>query len=356
MKKPAALAEMIAKKAFSAPQMQQAWQIHMQAFAPILEPAYAECYTAKIHIINILNKISRRDVEGAREVMNTLVRSCGDESAADKALLAFLQGLCHEVSGNRMGMFSMYSQAGYHGHRFYLPHLKCAKYAHESGELDIALTEYFKGLDCIREMPEGAVRTKLLGSTLTNAASCLTYMHRYQDAEAALAQARQTGPVARIEAVEAVLLAAMGREEETEACLAALAEASDPDYGHIRDLVQAIMDGNDPHFCAQPVNEEAIAAFWQWFAENEEELLALYNQRDEELPEALTRQLDARLAPCFPFKHAPVEFGTTEDEGNPELFFFADCYNRSLAEGVSILLAACPADLAGRWTFTIDRR
>lgn len=356
MKKPSGLAEMIAKKAFNSPNVQQSWQIHMQAFAPILEPAYADCYTAKIHIINILNKISRGDVGGAKEVMETLVKSCGDESEADKALLCFMQGLCHEVSGNKMGMFSMYTQASNHGHHFYLPHLKCAKYAHESGELDIALSEYFKGLNCIQEMPEGPARTRLLGSTLTNAASCMTYMHRYQDAQAALEEARQTGPVPRIEAVEAVLLAAMDKEEEMEACLVALAEANDPDYDHIRDLVQAIMDGRDPHFCAQPVNEEAVAAFWQWFAENEEALLALYSQRDEELPETLTQALDAHMEPCFPFKHAPVEFGTTEDEGVPELFVFTDVYNRSLTEGLNELFAACPADIAGRWAFTVERR
>lgn len=205
-------------------------------------------------------------------------------------------------------------------------------------------------------MSDSPLRTRLLGSTLTNAASCMTYMHRYEDAEAALKQARATGPVPRIEAVEAVLLAAMDREEELEACLVTLAEANDPDYDRIRDLVQDIMDGREPHFCPQPVNEEAITAFWQWFADNEAALLTLYNQRDEELPEAFTEQLAAHLEPCLPFRHAPVEFGTTEDEGVPELFFFTDVYNRSLAEGMSILCAACPADLASRWTFTVERR
>lgn len=126
MKKPSGLAEMIARKAFHSPNVQQSWQGHMQAFAPILEPAYADCYTAKIHIINILNKISRGDVNGAKEVMETLVKSCGNDAEADKALLCFMQGLCHEVTGSKMGMFSQYTQAGYHGHHFYLPHLKCA--------------------------------------------------------------------------------------------------------------------------------------------------------------------------------------------------------------------------------------
>lgn len=355
MKRPGKLAEMIAKKAFDTPQFQQSWAVHMQAFGPILAPAYQDCFTAKVHLTNILNKISRHDVEGAKATMQTLLQSCGCESSEEKALLAFLQGLCCEVAGDQMHMFTLYTQAGYHQHRFYLPYLKCARFAHESGQLDIALAEYSKALPLIRELPEGPARTKLLGSALTNTASCLTYMHRYQDAEALLKEARQHGPVARIEAVEAVLLAAMDREEEMEACLVALAEADDPDYDHILDLVTDIINGQDPHFTPQPMDEAAISAFWQWFAENEASLLALYNQRDEELPAEFTQQLEDHLAPCFPFGHAPVAFGTTEDDGTPELFFFTGSYNRSVNAGYIAIIEACPADVASRWNFTVER-
>lgn len=355
MKKPSFLAEMIAKKAFNSPKFQQAWQVHMQAFGPILEPAYADCYTVKVHLTNILNKISVGDVNGARSVMETLIKSCGCDTNEEKALMAFLQGLCCEVVGDKMHMFAMYTQAGFFKHRFYLPHLKCAKFAHESSQLDIALAEYFKALVIIRDMPDRAERTKLLGSVLTNTASCMTYMHRYQDAEALLKEAHQYGPVARIETVEAVLFAATDREEEMEACLTALAEADDPDYDHILDLVTKIINGQDPHFTPQPMNEEAITAFWQWFAENEASLLELYNQRDEELPEAFTQQLEAHLSPCFPFEHTPIEFGTTEDDGAPELYFFTCGYHRSLNAGCMAIIAACPADVASRWNFTAER-
>ena len=173
MKRPGKLAEMIAKKAFDTPQFQQSWAVHMQAFGPILAPAYQVCFTAKVHLTNILNKISRHDVEGAKATMQTLLQSCGCESSEEQALLAFLQGLCCEVAGDQMHMFALYTQAGYHQHRFYLPHLKCARFAHESGQLDIALAEYSKALPLIRELPEGPARTKLLGSALTNTASCL---------------------------------------------------------------------------------------------------------------------------------------------------------------------------------------
>ena len=96
MKKPAALAEAIAKKAFNSPKFQQSWQVHTQAFGPILLPAYEECYTAKVHLTNILNKISVRDIAGAKSVMETLIKSCGCDTPKEKALLCFLEGLCCE--------------------------------------------------------------------------------------------------------------------------------------------------------------------------------------------------------------------------------------------------------------------
>lgn len=325
----------------------------MQAFGPILSPAYADCYTAKVHLTNILNKISVGDVAGAQSVMGTLIKSCGCDTAEEKALMAFLQGLCCEVAGDKMRMFAMYTEAGYHHHRFYLPHLKCAKFAHESSQLDIALAEYSKALPLIRELPEGPARTRLLGSTLTNTASCLTYMHRYQDAEALLKEARQNGPVARIEAVAAVLMAALQRTAETEACLTAL--TSDPEHTHIRDLVQRIAEQRDPHFHPQPVNQEAVADFWQWFADNEEDLLSLYNQRDEDLPEEFIDQICEHMEPCFPFEHPPVEMGSTEDDDLPELIFFTNSFNRSVNAGYGTIIAACPADIASRWTFTVER-
>ena len=353
MKKPSFLAEMIAKKAFNSPKFQQAWQVHMQSFGPILEPAYPGCFTAKIHLVDLLNTISRGDIDKANVIMERLFRSCGCDTSAENALRCFLLGLCYEVSGNKMAMFGMYNMAGHHGHRFYLPHLKCAKFAHESSQLDIALAEYFKALAIIRDMPDSAERTKLLGSVLTNTASCMTYMHRYQDAEALLKEARQTGPMARIEAVEAVLFAALDREEEMEACLVALAEADDPAYDHILDLVTDIINGYDPHFTVQPVNAEAVAAFWQWFKEKEGSLLDLYNQRDEELPEEFTSLICEHLEPCFPFEHPPVEIAAHEDDQAPELYF-SDGYNLAVAEGLHQVFSACSADTASRWTFTIE--
>jgi len=349
MKKPAPIAEMIARKAFGAPKFQQAWNVHMQAFGPILAPAYAECYTARVHLINILNKISRQDVEGAKTTMETLKRSCGCDTDEEMALWYFLEGLCGEVSGDIPAMVDGYMQAGNYHHHFYLPHLKIAKAAHQASDFDIASAEYCKALVRIREMKPGEARDKLLASALTNLASCLTYMHRYEDAMANLTEAKRTMQLPLMEVTEAILLAAMDREEEMEAILIALAEADHPAYDEILDKCSAIMHGEDPHFRPLPADENAFAPFWQWFAENEETLLRLYAEN----PQALNEQVSRRLRPCFPFE-ADVQRTIPYVHITPPEVCFFDFHNCSLTGAYAALIEACPAEIARRWEFFIE--
>ncbi len=349
MKMPSKLVETLARKATAAPKFQQAWSAHMQAFGPILAPAYADCYTARVHLINILNKISRQDVEGAKTTMETLKQSCGCDTDEEKALWHFLEGLCGEVSGDVSVMVEGYMQAGNYHHCFYLPHLKIAKAAHQFGDFDVASREYCKGLECIRAMQPGEMRDRLLASALTNLASCLTYMHRCDDAMATLEEAKRTMRLPLMEVTEAILLAAMDREEEMEAILVALAEADHPAYDEILDTCSAIMHGEDPHFHPIPADESAFAPFWQWFAENEAELLRLC----EAVPERANQMMSERLLPCFPFEQKRHRRQAYVSVQSPEIYFF-DFYSRSLADGYEALIEACPAAIAARWEFFIE--
>lgn len=44
------LADKLAQKSFNSPKFQESWAVHMQAFGPILEPAFAEDYQARVHL------------------------------------------------------------------------------------------------------------------------------------------------------------------------------------------------------------------------------------------------------------------------------------------------------------------
>lgn len=350
MKKPSKLEESVAKMSFNLPQLRQSWDAHMQVFGPILAPAYPDCWTARVHLTNILNKISRRDVSGARATMQALLKSCGCDGEPEKALWHFLEGLCGEVSGDESAMIDGYMAAENYHHRFYLPHLKLARGAHAASEFDIACHEYSMALHRIREMPDNPAKDKHLASALTNLASCLTSMHRYDDAMAALEEAKGIMHLPGMEVTEAILLAAMDREREMESCLIALAAENHPAYDATLDTATAIINGENPHFTAQPADDIAIAAFWQWFADSESRLRQLCGQEENGELEAL---LADRLAPCFPFEHPELQMHPGPDGEAPEMYFI-DFYSRSLQSGYEALLAACPPEIAARWTFTIE--
>ena len=52
------LADKMAEKSFKSAAFQKSWQVHMNAFGPILEPAFKENYQARVHLTAALNEIS----------------------------------------------------------------------------------------------------------------------------------------------------------------------------------------------------------------------------------------------------------------------------------------------------------
>lgn len=214
MKKPSALAEMMAAKALSAPAFEQAWATHMQAFGPILRPAWPGVSTARVHLINILNKISRRDIDGAKRTMADLERSCGMEGDAEKALYFFLRGLCGEMSGDQAAMADGYRQAGEYGHAFYLPYMKLARLDHAQGRFVDAYHGFMQAADCLERTPDVPRRDVILSAALANAASCLASDGRREEALELLARARETAPGPGVDAVENAIRASQAWEEQ----------------------------------------------------------------------------------------------------------------------------------------------
>ena len=68
--------------------LQQSWEVHRQAFGPILEPAFAENQQVRILLINALNHISRREVKRGMEILKEIHPHCIYDE--DKAAWAFL--------------------------------------------------------------------------------------------------------------------------------------------------------------------------------------------------------------------------------------------------------------------------
>lgn len=67
------LADKMARKSFESSKIQQSWQIHLQAFRPILEPAFADSYQAKIHLTAALNHISNHNLAKGMSKLKELI-------------------------------------------------------------------------------------------------------------------------------------------------------------------------------------------------------------------------------------------------------------------------------------------
>lgn len=226
--------------------LRQSWEVHRQAFGPILEPAFAENPQVRILLINALNHISRRDIKRGMELLKELHPHCIYDE--DKAAWAFFVGLCFEMGGARKQMLEWYEKAGQIGHRFYLPYLKLAKAAHTAAQLEKAKLYYQTAIACLLEMPEKDQDEIILGSAYTNLTSCLTMLHQYPEAETAWNAARCYPAQPGADATAAILYAALGNVEKTAQYLQQLKETAPALLPQTRQMTQEILSGTHPAF------------------------------------------------------------------------------------------------------------
>lgn len=343
------LADKLAKKTFFGKDFQKSWAVHMQAFGPILEPAFAENYQARVHLTAALNRISQRDIRGGMEKLKGLQKYC--ETNADKAAWLFFMGVACEVGGAKEQMISCYQQAGTFGHRFYMPYLKVAKAAHGDAVYEIAEKNYRAAIHCFDGAGLGDQEKIILASAYTNLGNCLVMMHRYEEAAATMDTAEQILPGQRgMDAARALLYAVKQETDKADACLARMEETMPAEVtAETRKMVEAIVKGEHPHFTRQNVEADRVSAFWDWFAANQAQLAKLI--RDQKTEEFFPR-MQEKLTEVFPFLDRMPELGIQPEEDSITLTL-ADFYMVSLEHGYQVLLAACPEELKTAWKFEI---
>lgn len=344
------LADKMAKKAFLSDDFQKSWAVHMQAFGPILGPAFEGDYQSRVHLTAALNKLSRKDLQGGLEKLKLLQDKC--ETNADKAAFLFFVGLCMELAGDQVQMLAFYQLAGDYNHRFYLPYMKQAKF-YESGFLyERAEENYRKAIGCFTGTGLSMQDRRILGSAYTSLAACLTMMHRYEEAEDSLSASRQLWPEAPgRSAAEAVLYAALGQQEKMNESLRVLEGHAPEAYPSTRDLCGRILDGTEAMFCAVDVEEEKLEGFWNWFLENASFMEArLEDEDDDGLSEAIGEQLNA----AFPFGEKELETRILLEEDSFRVLL-PDYFAVGLTRGYERLLEMRPEELPERWKFEIVR-
>lgn len=226
--------------------LRQSWEIHRQAFGPILEPAFVENSQVRILLIQALNCISRRDIKQGMELLKQLQPHCIYEE--DKAAWAFFVGLCFEMGGAKEQMLEWYEKSGKIGHRFYLPYLKLAKAAHSAAQFEKAKDYYQTAIDCLLEMPENDRDDIILGSAYTNLVSCLTMLHQYPEAENTWKAAQQYPAQPGADATAAILYAAMGNAEKVAEHINSLKSKLPAWVAQTQEMTQQILNGTHPAF------------------------------------------------------------------------------------------------------------
>lgn len=226
--------------------LRQSWELHRQAFGPILEPAFAENQQARILLIDALNHISRRDIRRGMELLKELLPWCLSEE--DKAAWTFFVGLCFEMGGGKDQMLQWYEKAGEFGHRFYLPYLKLAKAAHSAGQFEKAAGYYEIAIACLLEMEEQEREEDILGSAYTNLTSCFTMLHRYPQARATWKEAQKYPQQPGADATAAILYAAMGDAERAVEHLGELQKKCPSWAAQTEEMTRQILSGTHPAF------------------------------------------------------------------------------------------------------------
>lgn len=342
------LADKLAKKAFQSAKVQDSWAVHMQAFGPILGPAFLENDQARIHLTEALNRLSKRNIKGGMDKLMAIKDAC--ETDADRAAWSFFMGLGFEFVGAKDQMLACYQQAGEFGHKFYLPYLKVAKNAHQDAAFDVAEEQYRKGIACLDEKTPDEQSKIILASSYSNLASCLIMMHRLEEAEVMLEKSiailpRQRGRCA----TAAILRAAQEHAEQAATLMEHLAEESPEIVESTKKTVDEILRKEHPQFYPVPVEASRMDEFWAWFTEQQYTLWDMLQGRKYD---DFFAMIQPQLAKLFPFAQRDLDLGIEPGENTYHLIF-ADYYMKALEVGYTELLERCPAALSPQWSFAL---
>lgn len=338
------------KNTFESSAFQKSWAVHTEFFGPILEPAFADNYRAKVDLTAALNLISDRKVKAGIQKLEHIKKHCITD--ADKAAWFFCMGLAFEIAGNIEGMVDSYTQACTFCNSFYFPYLKIAKAAHQDAVFAVSEKNYRHAIRCLENGPADEKNRQILASVYANLASCLTMMRRYEDAVTAITASKRTLSVfPQRAASEAVLYAAMEQPKSVSACLSLLQEQAPALFESTKQMTEKVLSGSHPQFSPIKCDPTQIDVFWRWFLENES---LFYRQLTAEAYDSFFTLLDLHLSPVFPYMNRTLKFGVTpmQDRFKIEM---ADFFAVALQCGYEELLAARPKMLEEHWQFEITR-
>lgn len=342
------LVEKMAQKTFESDTVQRSWQVHAKALAPLLDHVFEHSWAARVRLTGALNTLTRKEpLQAMKQLMELEQKCCKTDN--DHAVCFILLGLCFEMDGAPIEMYTCFERAEEYGHSYYLPHLKAAKASFDEGMYQMAAEHYMKAAVFL-EQSKGEQTPAALPVAYAGCAGCHVMMHRLKEAEALLEAARKAAPDARgIAVMEALYHAAKQEPDETNASLSlARRQGLLPDDTEA--MVTAVLGGTHPHFFTQPINEEQIPRFWQWV---EEQLPALQQHTAKGNIEKLFRLLQEQLLTIFPEGLGKADCVLEKTEDGLHLIFFHG-HSRTLEHGYQKMLEACPEPLRRKLSLKVE--
>lgn len=340
----------MAEKTFNSAAFQKSWSVHERAFGPILNPAFVDDFKTRISLTAALNHISNGDLKLGIAKLQNLKSTCVTD--ADKAAWLFFMGLCFELARDKDNMLACYTQANQFQHGFYLPYLKIAKSAHNDGVFEVAEENYRAGIRCFDNAALNDNSRRVLASAYANLASCLTMMHRYEEAQDELDTSKTLLPnLPERSAAQAVLYAATEQAEKIAECLSALSSTAPSLTEPTKKMTDKILSENHPHFSPEKISAELIEAFWAWFTENDG---FLREKLDREEYDDVFALLSEQMKGIFTFINRDFEFGVMPN-GNVYRLEMADFFGVALNKGYNELILAHPKALDEHWEFAVVR-
>ncbi|MBQ8498049.1 MAG: hypothetical protein IJ489_11440 [Clostridia bacterium] len=318
------------------------WNVYKRNYGNLLDGVFETNEDAKKMMVEALRFLQKRNAASAEPLLNDLIAGyCQKDN--DRAAVFFFSGIAAELKEQTARALQFFTNAALLEPEYYAVYLKTAKIAHREGLYCFAEEYYRKAIQCLESR---GYEAKTVASAYANSCYCLTMMRCFEDADSALVQsALHCADLPERENTAAILYAAKGEYAQMEKCLLALSQnETSRYYENTKALTERICAGKHPQFSEIVPDEEEIASFALWFAENLDRYRHIMDCNDHETsPEAISKEISARLKMVFPFYKRDIMISVYKDD--TYTFFFADAYALSLEKGFEKIFSAVSASI-----------
>lgn len=346
------LADRVMKNGAFKSRLDEAWQVHMNVFGPILEHAFEGDDAMRIELTAALNMLSRADFAGSLGKLAHIGKKVRTD--ADKAAFWFFTAFALDASGQADSAKILYMQSLEVEKDFHMTHTKLGKIAYAQGIYDMALDCFANAKRCIEENWHGGQpeKERALGAAHLNLSGCRMMLHDLAGAKEECKRSEELAPkIGGRAGIKALMCALEGDGKQAQEQLRLVKNEMPAAYDELSRQVGMILEKKHPHFYEAPVEDGKIAGFWQAFEREEKEFCQL---ADEERNDEFARKMNELLKPVLGHIRERGFDCSCGKNGGMYGMVLPDFYSVGLRAGYERLIEMCPGEIAKRWEIQIE--